>query len=123
MVCGNSVSFSVSAISRMLSKIDEDKARVSKDRATIVIIVPLFTTQSWLLRLLITLIENPLTLTKTSTSLYCSHRRKKISTMPKVVLYNKRFIRRSYLYSHAVQEDRNTDSLRDLHNQVGLILF
>ena len=86
MVCGNSVSFSVSAISRMLSKIEEDKARVSKDRATIVLIVPLFTTESWLSRLLITLIENPLTLTKTSTSLYCSHRRKKIPTMPKAVL-------------------------------------
>ena len=66
-------------ISKVLSKIEAEMA-------TGVLIVPLFTTQSWFTRLLRLLIHEPLLLPKSNTSLYFPYRRKIMPTLPNVAL-------------------------------------
>ena len=66
-------------ISKVLSKIEAEIA-------TGVLIVPLFTTQSWFTRLLRLLIHEPLLLPKSNTYLYFPYRRKIMPTLPNVAL-------------------------------------
>ena len=61
-------------------------AEIEAEIATWVLIVPLFTTQSWFTRLLRLLIYEPLLLPKSNTSLYFPCRRKTMPTLPKVAL-------------------------------------
>ena len=65
-------------ISKVLSKIEAEMA-------TGILIVPLFTTQSWFTRLLRLLIHEPLLLPKSNTSLYFPCRRKTIPTLPVLI--------------------------------------
>ena len=65
--------------SKVLSKIEAEMA-------TGVLIVPLFTTQSWFTRLLRLLIHEPLLFLKSKTALYFPCRRKTMPTLPNVAL-------------------------------------
>ena len=66
-------------ISKVLSKIEAEMA-------TGVLIVPLFTTQSWCTQLLRLLVHEPLLFPKSNTPLYFPCRRKTMPTLPNVAL-------------------------------------
>ena len=61
-------------------------SKIEAEMATEVLIVPLFTTQSWFTRHLRLLVHEPLLLPKSNTSLYFPCRRKTMPTLPNVAL-------------------------------------
>ena len=66
------------------SIIDTVLRKIKNEQAEGIIIVPLFTTQPWLIRLLRILVSDPFTLPTSKKALYFPYRRKTIPEMPDV---------------------------------------